>query len=194
MKRNVSRVAGLVLALALLTVSSAHAGWVSDQLNWVRSNSTDGLYFKSQVTTGAASKVDTTESFTLDDADFPPIAVGLNGTTLDTVVVAKLIIYGDSTAASTINFKDASVSIQANAGSNSAGWQAARSVATLNTDGQKYIEIPIYASNNAVSKQLYIDRTGDFSLFGNSFRAILTEGATGSAVPAMKVKLVKFKK
>ena len=194
MKRNVSRVAGLVLALALLTVSSAHAGWVSDQLNWVRSNSTDGLYFKSQVTTGAASKVDTTEAFSLDDADFPPIAVGLNGTTLDTVVVAKLVIYGDSTVASTINFKDASVSIQANAGSNSSGWQAARSVATLNTDGQKYIEIPIYASNNAVSKQLYIDRTGDYSLFGNSFRAILTEGSTGSAVPTMKVKLVKFKK
>lgn len=181
---------GLLATAALLSLAApAFAGWKEEQIRWQRSNATEGLYFKSFTTTGAAAKVDTTEAFDLSAAVPFPLALGWGGTTLDTVVVAKLVIYGDSTTASTISFGSTSVSIQANSGANATGWQAARTIATLNTDGQKYVEVPIYASNNAVSKQLYIDRTGDFSLFGAQLRAIATlTGAT--AVPTMRVKLV----
>lgn len=181
----------LLCALALVTLTSpAFAGrWVEVQVPWERSNTTDGLYFNSVTTTGAAAKVDTTSKFSLSEAMPFPLALGWGGTTLDTVVVAKLIIYGDSTVASTINFGSTAVAIHANAGVNASGWQSARTYSSLNTDGQKYVEVPIYASNNAVSKQLYIDRTGDFSLFGVQLRAIVTQtGAT--AIPQMKCKLV----
>lgn len=178
----------LLLTSALVSVASA-GRWVERQVPWQRSNTTDGLYFQSPTTTGAAAKVDTTSSFSLNDAQPFPLSLGWGGTTLDTVVVAKLIIYADSSVASSIDFGSTSVSIQANSGVNASGWQAARTVATLNTAAQKYIEVPIYASNNAVSKQLYIDRTGDFSLFGNSLRAIVTQTGAG-AIPQMKCKLV----
>lgn len=178
-----------VAALALSLAGTAEARWVTVQLNWQRSNTTDGLYYKSFVTTGAAAKVDTTEAFNVDDADMPPPTSGWTATTLDTVVIAKVIVYGDSSTASAISFASSAFALQGNAGSKDTGWQAIRTYSSLNTDLQKYVEIPIYLSNNAVSKQLYIDRTGDFSLFGINLRLIATlTGAT--AVPTMKAKLV----
>lgn len=189
MKRFTGALMGALLILTALA-SVAEARWIQVDVPWERSNTTDGLYSAQPKTTGAAAKVDTTSKFNLDYAMPFPLALGWGGTTLDTVVVAKLVIYGDSTTASTINFKDASVVIQGSYGSAGTSWATVRTVATLNTDGVKFIEVPIYASNNAVSKQLYIDSTGDLSLFGRTLRAIITEGATGSAVPAMKCKLV----
>lgn len=180
-----------LLAVAFLLVSAerADARWVTVQLNWQRSNTTDGLYFKSPTTTGAAAKVDTTEAFSIDDAVPFPITSGYAATTLDTVVIAKVMIYGDSTTATSINFGSSTFALQANSGSQGTGWQSVRTYSSLNTDAQKYVEVPIYLSNNAVSKQLYIDRTGDFSLFGCALRIVSTlTGAT--AVPTMRAKLV----
>lgn len=191
MKRLTRALFGALLLTVIVATQAVAGRWVEQQIPWQRSNATDGLYFQSIVTTGAAAKVDTTAAFSLNDAVPFPLSLGWGGTTLDTVIVAKLVIYADSSVASSIDFGSTSVSIQANSGVNASGWQAARTVATLNTSGQKYIEVPIYASNNAVSKQLYIDRTGDFSLFGCQLRAIATLTGAG-AVPAMKCKLVMY--
>lgn len=189
MKRFTGALVCALLTLAALASTASAGHWVEEQIRWERSNTTDGLYYTSVTTTGAAAKVDTTSKFNLNSASPFPLALGWGGTTLDTVVVAKLVIYGDSTTASTISFGSTAVAIQANYGATATGWQSIRTVSTLNTDGQKYVEVPIYASNNAVSKQLYIDSTGDLSLFGRQLRAIVTQtGAT--AVPTMKCKLV----
>lgn len=184
------RVIALALLLMVALASSASARWVEEPLHWVRSNSTDGLYFKSFVTTGAAAKVDTLEAFSLNNAEFPPFPLKISATAQDTTVLAKVVVYGDSTVASTISFTSSAFALQANAGSQRTGWQDVYTYTSKNTDGQKYVEIPIWSNRAAtITRDLYIDRTGDLSLFGNQLRIIATlTGAT--AVPTMKAKLV----
>lgn len=186
-------------ALALFgTVETAEARWVQEPLKWRRINASNvGLATQDTIcTTPANAKVDTTTAFDLDAADFPPYPGNFraSATAQDTVTLAKLVFFADSSVASTVVYDASSFVIQANSGDASTGWQTLYTYASLNTSGQKYVEVPIWSSRAAtITRDLYIDRTGDFSAFGNQYRVIVTWAGASVAAPKTKCKLVYYR-
>jgi len=180
------------LVLAVSMVSTASAGrWVSVPVQWERSTTAGGPYALFDYTTPANAKVDTTDGFSIDKADPPPVEVKVSVAAQDTAIYAKLIVYGESTTASTVVFDATAFVLQANSGSEVTGWQPVYTYSSLNTSGQKYVEVPIWSARAAtITRDLYIDRTSNLSLFGNQLRLIATWAGATVAAPRCKVKLV----
>lgn len=191
------RFTGALMGALLLIASVSSAGWHTTPGTWYQQNLTNGIGYKLATNvTAAQAKVDTTADFSIDMADIPPIPVGgkVSATAQDTTILCKLVFYGDSTVASTVVFDATTFKLQANSGASVTGWQDVYTYSSLNTSGQKYCEVPIWLNRAAtITRDLYIDRTGDLSLFGNSLRVIVTWNGASVAVPTARWKLVYYK-
>jgi hypothetical protein len=184
MKRFIwSGVAALVL---LMVASLAHAAWLPlEDVPWERSNTTDGLYAKKFVTTGASAKVDT--SFTFDLTICTPStttgdsinAVGTLGapsrsvTLSDTTLIAKLVIYADSSTASTQAWGSPSLVLQGRWGAYGS-WATVQTIAPKSTDAAKFTVFPIL--NLPSLNDFGIEYAQQSWWVGPQFRFILTWG------------------
>lgn len=183
--------AWLLAASLLLVAVPAFADWEATNVLWLQHDvNVPGGVVGGNFTTFAASKVDTSLSFTLADAD--PLSLdqmGQKTAGVDTVHFARLVIYADSSTAATVNFKASTCAIQANFGDQNASWQTAFTVTSSVTDGQKAWVIPLGAlAGNDGS----IDLTSKLAIVGPRLRVIVTGGAS-VAGNAMRIKLFKWK-
>lgn len=198
MNRLTSRIAlacALFVSLAVGFAATARAEWVQQDIGWLRQRSYNvGTKQDSLWTTFAASKVDTSTGFNMDDVDF--INLGEYGRSSgDSTQLGKLVIYADSSVASSVNFKATSCKFQINYSANSANWQDLATVNCVNTDGKKSWLVPIYldpAAPGSATDDANVDFVSPIAIFGAQLRVIVTGGAS-VAVPAARLKLVKYK-
>ena len=207
MKRFAFATAALALLSAFLALPAlAYQGgvyWVHENEGWLHqrtwntpaganSGSPNVIGSSSQDTTFlpmAASQPDTSGAFTLTDCmPFAANQLGRAGALSDSTVVAWIVIASDSTVASSVNFKNTTVALQLNMGSNSANWATAITYSPLETDGTKFIRIPI--SMQGKGNFFGIDYAQTGGLIGENCRLIVT-GGTAVAAPMCRVYLLK---
>lgn len=141
----------------------------------------------------APARVDTTTEWSMLDVD----AIGYieqGSAAADSIASAYFVIQGDSTVASTVSFKNTTVTLQVNYGRNNAGWVTVRSaLSTLATDGTKTLIVPIWDRLAAITTDLGIDLAHPFDSHAPRMRALVTWG-TSAAVPSAIVGIKKFKR
>ena len=149
-------------------------------------------------TTMAASKVDTSAMFNLLDADLPGSgAWGVTSTTNDTTAFAFLVIYSDSSVASTTVFAAATAEIQINWGTSAISWQSGKTYTCAMASGVKQWTIPIFVDPvQSTSSTSY----GGVSPLGNQIGwqfapslRVITTGAATTAVTQARIKLIKYR-
>lgn len=203
MKQRITRALFGALLLTTALVATANAAWVYQPVKWTHpglTSSQDGTLFANHKgfvrdTTWlpmAAAKVDTTAEFSLSDAELiGPAEYGRTSTTADTLVGAWVLLVADSNVASSVNWKNTTVTLQVNYGSG-AGWQTAPTLTVTMTDGQKVLPIPLVASVPALTNDIPVDLTTPVLAFGAPrYRAIVT-GGTSVAAPMTRVYVKKF--
>lgn len=189
-----------LMALALIALVTtiavpAHAEWTRpEDVPWYKPNASNiANPLNAPDTTWsplAASKVDTTMLFRIDDCDLMSIMQGGKSAS-DTLVVANFIIYSDSSVASTVSFKATTAKLQANFSNNSANWQDVMTYTSSLTDGQKAWVVPIWVSKG-LTQDLGIDLTAQsLAIFGANLRFIVTGGAS-VASPMTRCALSKY--
>lgn len=203
------RFTGALLGALLLTVafaSSSQAAWKMELganggpkwhhtgrgdlgfAEYGTTRSSDTLYVSA-----APARADTTTEWTMLDVD--PIGYVEQGSAAaDSVASAYFVIQGDSTVASSINFKNTTVTLQVNYGQNNAGWGTVRSaLSPLATDGAKTLIVPIWDRLAAITTDLGIDLAHPFDSHAPRMRAIVTWG-TAAAVPSAICGVKKFQR
>lgn len=195
---NLILLAGLALMALVTTIAvPAHAEWYKPDVAWRRYNSANvaspSLRPDTLWTTFAASKVDTTADFSIDAADNPPPGLfNRVSTTADSLPIAVLRIFADSSTAATVSFKATTCKLQVNYGDNASGWQDVVTYTSAQTDGQKSWAIPIFASPvtpASITNDLGPDMSTPVTWYGGRIRAIVTGGAS-VAGNGMRARLV----
>lgn len=208
MKRFTGALMGALLTLtALVTFSSpSEAAWkweygANGGPKWHHTGRGD-LGFSENGTTrssdtlyvsAAPARADTTTEWTMLDVD----AIGYieqGSATADSVASAYFVIQSDSTTASTVNFKNTTVTLQVNYGQNIGGWSTVRSaLSPLATDGAKILIVPIWDRLAAITTDLGIDLAHPFDSHAPRMRAIVTWG-TSAAAPSSAIGIKKFQR
>lgn len=199
MKRFIA-LALTALALASFT-ATANAGWTVEDVKW-RHFGRGNLGFSEQGTSrmsdtmyvsAAPARADTTASWSMLDVD----AIGYieqGSAAADSIASAYFVIQADSSVASSVNFKNTTVTLQVNYGQSSAGWMTVRSaLSPLATDAAKILVVPIWDRLAAITTDLGIDLAHPFDSHAPAMRAIVTWG-TSAAVPSARVVIKKFKR
>lgn len=201
--RNLARlctVALLILAALTSLPSRSDAGWSYEGVRWRMlgrgaigfgqgsspPGGTDTTYVS-----GAPARSDTTTSWNMLDCEHLPLETqGANAA--DSVASAYVVVVGDSSVASSINFKNTTVTLQVNYAQSSTGWQTIYSaLSPLATDGTKALIVPIFSRLAAITTDLGIDYTHPGDSFAPAMRAIVTWG-TAAAVPSARVYIKKY--
>lgn len=199
----------LLVASLAAWAGSAHAGWtLDDKVRWRHFGRGDIGFSEAGFATSlsnpvtprgsdtmyvcaAPARVDTTTEFSLLDCDAQP-TTSQGATAVDSLVGAWFIIVADSNVASTVNFKNTTVTFQVNYGGNAGNWQTVFSaVSTLATDGTKNLIVPIWRRLAAVSTDLGIDYTYPDAIMAPRVRALVTWG-TSSAAPQCRIRIKKW--
>lgn len=197
MKRFVWR--GLAVLALLALAAPVHAGWLPlEDVQWERSNTTDGLYAKKNVTTGASAKVDTSCTFDLTYCT-PSTVTGdsINAAATlaagnrsigisDTTLIAKLVIYADSSTATTQAWGSPSLVLQAKWGAYGT-WATVQTIAPKSTDAAKFTVFPIL--NLPSLNDFGIEYAQQSWWVGPQFRFIITWG-TGN-VNAARIAILR---
>jgi len=140
----------------------------------------------------APARVDTTSEWSMLDCDTEPLTTqGAN--TADSLAAAYFIIAADSNVASTVNFKNTTVTFQVNYGFNAGNWQTifGAAISTLPTDGTKTLIVPIFRRLAAITTDLGIDLGHPGDAFAPRMRALVTWG-TAAAAPQCRIRIKKW--
>ena len=200
--RNLAR----LCTVALLTLAAigavswpAQAAWKIEDVKWRfygRGNIGFGengtlRYTDTTFVSAAPARVDTTTAWTMLDCDNMPLTTqGANAA--DSLAAGYLIIVADSTVASSVNFKNTTVTIQVNYGFNSAAWQNfAAAYSPLATDGTKALIVPLFERLAAITTDVGIDYLHPHDIFAPQMRALVTWG-TAAAAPMSRIRIKKF--
>jgi hypothetical protein len=181
---------------------SAHAAWTMEALKWKRWTpvavpySYGGHVFTadtnwvSGTTTGGL--VDTTSAWSMLDCDI--VNIGDAGeVALDSTLAATFIIAADSNVASTVIYKATTVKFQVNYGTNNGGWNdLTTAYGGLPTDAIKHLLIPIFAAARVVTADLGVDYNFPGGCFAPNMRAIVSWGASNTAVPMARCYVRKY--
>ena len=163
-------------ALALVSfTATANAGWSYESVKW-RHLGRGALGFSENGTaricdtlyvSAAPARVDTTAAWSMLDCDnLFATEQGQTATTADSLAPAYVVIQADSSVASSVNFKNTTVTIQVNYGTSSAGWQTLHSaLSPLATDGTKTLIVPVFQRLLSITTDLGIDLTMPGSCF-----------------------------
>ena len=197
----------MALAFAVtLAPAPVKAAWTYDPVLWRRQNNAvgynggtygipaNGVGFKDTLfVSAAAARLDTTNSWSMLDAEVSPIgAVSLGATTVDSSVVATVIVAGDSTVASAFVWAATTIQLQVNYGSNASGWTSyGPSISPLPTTTQKAAYFPVFQFPVATA---HLGSTTNYHTYGQyapAMRAIVTWG-TAAAVPSARVYVRKW--
>jgi len=191
----------LTLGLILVAVAPASAAWKYEPIKWRHGNAgalgfsvpQPNLYSDTTFISAAPARADTTTAWSmLDSEPFPGVENGATATTADTIAAGYVVIAGDSTVASTVDFTNTTVTIQVNYGVNSTGWQTIQSATSpLATAGTKALLVPMYQRLGAITTDLGIDFKHPGDIFAPQVRAIVTWG-TAAAVPSARVYVKKW--
>lgn len=140
----------------------------------------------------APARADTTTEWSMEDV--MPVGVDEFGSAAaDSLTPAYFIIQADSSVASSVNFKNTTVTFQVNYGLSTTGWQTVYSaLSPLATDGVKTLIVPIFQRLAAITTDVGIDFKHPGDIFAPRVRAIVTWG-TSAAVPSATVRIKKHK-
>ena len=208
MNRNLTRwlMPALFALSTVLAAMPAHAAWSYDPVKWHRQNNATayngGVYgippclcgqFDTTFVSAAASRVDTTGSWSMLDAEPSPLgSVSLGATTVDSTQTGAVVIAGDSTVASTFAWGATAIQLQVNYGSNAAGWTSyGPSISPLPTTTQKAAYFPILQYPVATAHLGSTTNYHTYGMFAPAMRAIVTWGAA-AAVPSARVFVRKW--
>jgi hypothetical protein len=188
---------------------SAHAAWTMEALKWKRWTpvavpySYGGHVFTQDTTwvsgTTTSGLTDTTSSWSMLDADVMPASdYGTVATTGDSTIAGYFIVTADSNVASTVIFKATTVQFQVNYGTNNGGWQtfSAAAYPIAPDDGVKVICVPLLSRFLSITNDLGPTTGAALSqpntIFAPNVRAIVSWGASNTAVPMARCYVKKY--